>query len=227
MKTKIIITLSLILLSNYLIAQTCEAYIPTKTGVVQTYVSKDKKDKITGYYSQEILSAENKDGKFVYTISQSNFNAKKELLSQDTLEFFCKDNVFYIDMNSYLNKEQMAAYDESQITFSFENIDYPASLKPGTTLKDGYIQADIFAGITITFRTDITNRKIVAVEDITTEAGKFNAVKMTQDVSGKYGFVKMNMSSVSWMKLNVGTIRSETYDKNGNLISTTELISIK
>jgi len=227
MKNKFIITFMLIFVSTYLTAQNCEAYIPTKTGVVQTYVSKDKKDKITGYSSQEIISAENDGGKIVYKIAQSSFDAKKALLSQDTLDFFCENNNFHVDMETYLSKEQLAAYEESEIKITFENIDYPVDLKPGTSLKDGFIQAEINVGMPLIFRTDIVNRKAVANEEVTTEAGTFNTLKITQDVQGKYGFVKVNMSTTSWVIKDIGTVRSETYDKSGKLISSSELISIK
>lgn len=227
MKNKFLITFMLIFISTYLIGQNCEAYIPTKTGVVYTYVSKDKKGKITGYNSQEVLSVESEGEKLVYKISQSSFDTKKALLSRDTLEFFCEDNNFYIDMETYLNKEQLAAYEDAEIKITFENIDYPGDLKPGASLKDGYIQAEVNVGMPLTFRTDIVNRKAVANEDVTTEAGTFKTLKITQDIVGKYGFVKVTMSTASWIKKDIGTVRSETYDKSGKLFSTSELISIE
>jgi hypothetical protein len=82
-------------------------------------------------------------------------------------------------------------------------------------------------GMVLTFRTDITNRKVLAKETITTEAGSFKTVKVSEDISSKLGFVKVNMSSINWASANIGNIRSETYDKNGKLLSVTELESIK
>ncbi len=227
MKHRILITLTAILITTGLFAQNCEAYIPTKVGEKHMYQTKNKKDKVQSYYSQELLSEKNIDGGTEYKIRHISYDEKKEIVNQDTLRFLCKDNMFYIDMGSYLNEEQLGAYDESQIEITYENIGYPADLKPGSTLKDGYVEAKVNVGMILTFRTDITNRKAEAYEDITTEAGSFKTIKITEDISSKFGFVKMKMSSVSWVKLNIGNIRTESYDKKGNLTSVTELISIE
>ncbi len=226
MKNRVLIVLAVLFISTGLFAQNCEAYIPTETGVKHTFKTSNKKGKVQSYHSQELLSKKNEDGGTKFEILHTNYDDKKEVVGQDTLEFICKDNMFFIDMGSYLNEEQMGAYDESQIEVTFDNIGYPANLKPGSTLKDGYVQADINVGMTLTFKTEIKNRKAVAYEDITTDAGTFKTIKVTEDLSSKIGFIKVNLSTISWVKMNVGNIRSETYDKKGNLSSVTELISI-
>lgn len=122
----------------------------------------------------------------------------------------------------------MAAYEDADITIDFDNLSYPANMKVGTVLKDGYIKADIAMEIiNLTFKTDIKNRKVVSSENITTEAGSFKTLKVTEEIATKIGFVTMNMKSVSWVKTNIGNVKTESYDKNNNLISTTELISIQ
>ena len=206
-------------------AQDCDAYIPTKVGSTHMYVTKNKKDKVQSYHSQELLSKTNTEGGVEFQVLHVNYDDKKEILSQDTLEFFCKGNMFYIDMTSYLNEEQLSAYEDSEIEISFENIGYPSDLKTGTVLEDGYVQAVVNMGMPMTFKTDITDRKVVGKETITTEAGSFETFKVSETIISKLGFVNVKMSSISWIKLNVGNVRSESYDKKGNLISYTELIS--
>jgi hypothetical protein len=227
MKRLILLPLIIIISVITIHAQTCEAYIPTKKGINYTYKTTNGKGKIQSYYSQELINSYSEDGGTKFEISQKNYNEKKELIGEDTLEFYCKDNMFYIDMSSYLSKEQMGAYEGAEIEISFDNIGYPQNIEVGTQLKDGYVQAEINMGMVLTFRTDITNRKVLAKETITTEAGSFKTVKVSEDISSKLGFVKVNMSSINWASANIGNIRSETYDKNGKLLSVTELESIK
>ncbi len=163
-----------------------------------------------------------------YEVLRANYDKKKELTSQDTLAFFCKDNAFFIDMSSYLNQEQMTAYEDADIKIDFDNISYPANMKVGSVLKDGYVKADLTMGmIMMTFRTDIKNRKVVSSEQIITEAGSFQTLKVTEDLAVKVGFMTINMKSVSWVKTNIGNVKTESYDKNDNLISVTELVSIQ
>lgn len=153
------------------------------------FQTSNKKGKVQSYYSQELLSKKNHNGGTAFEIIQTSYDTgkKREVISKDTLEFFCKDNAFYIDMNSFLNKEQMKSYDESQITMTFKNISYPFNLKPGMTLDDGFVEAEINAGIPIFFRTDVTNRKAEAYETVTTPAGTFNTIKISENITAKIG----------------------------------------
>ncbi len=228
MKLKITITFIVIFIVSGLFSQNCEAYIPTKVGEKLTYKTSNKKGKVQSYYSQELLSKKTEDGALKYEVLRANYDKKKELTSQDTLAFFCKDNAFFIDMSSYLNQEQMATYEDADIKIDFDNISYPANMKVGSVLKDGYVKADLTMGmIMMTFRTDIKNTKVVSLEQIIKEAGSFQTQKVTEDLAVKVGFMTISMKSISWVKTNVGNIKTESYDKNDNLISVTELVSIQ
>lgn len=227
MKKSIIISFLTLFLANIALAQDCEAYIPIETGKKYMFVSKNKKGKIQSYHSQELLRSYDKDGGVNFEILHINYDKKKEVIQEDTLVFMCKDNQFIIDMSRYLNEQQLSAYDESDITITFENLSYPSGLKPGTELKDGYVQAEINAGVPMTFKTEIKNRKVEAFEEIITEAGSFKTLRVSEDMISQMSFMNITMSSRSWIKMNVGTIKTESYDKNGNLLSVTELISIE
>jgi hypothetical protein len=80
--------------------------------------------------------------------------------------------------------------------------------------------------MTMAFTTDITNRKVLAIEEITGAAGTFECFKISQDIESKVGFVKVFMSSVFWYAEKIGLIRSEAYNKKGKLQSVTELVNI-
>ncbi len=225
MKRIIIITFISIFIASSLFSQNCETYIPTKVGEKLTYKTSNRKGKLESYYSDELLSVNDEDGATKYAIIRKNFDKKKVLKNQDTIYFYCKGNSFYIDMSSYIGSEEFAKYDDSMIQLDVENIGYPAHMKPGMTLEDGYINADITAGyIPIVFRTDVINRKVVSSEKITTEAGTFQTLKITEDLKMQVAFVKVNMSAITWVKKGVGNIKTETYDKNGKLLSSSELV---
>ncbi len=225
MKRKITITFISIFIVSSLFSQNCETYIPTKIGEKLTYKTSNKKGKVQSYYSQQLLSTKNEDGALKYEVLRTNYDKKKVLTNQDTVYFYCKENSFYIDMSSYLGNEEMAKYDESMIQFDVENIGYPTNMKPGMTLEDGYINANISSGfVPIVFRTDVINRKVVSSEQITTEAGTFKTLKITEDLKMQIAFVKVNMSAITWVKKGIGNIKSETYDKNGKLLNSSELV---
>jgi hypothetical protein len=227
MKKTIITFIALLLTSSIIYAQNCDAYIPTEKGKVLMYKTTNKKGKVQSYHSQELIAKTNKNGGVEFQIHHINFDEKKTKVNEDTMIFICKNNVFYIDMSSYLNEEQLKSFDESQIEITFDNIGYPTNLKPGVEMEDGYVEAKINAGMPLTFRTDIQDRRVEANEKITTEAGTFETLKVSEKVFSKVSFATIKMSSVSWISKNIGTVRSEVYDKKGGLMSVSELIEIK
>ncbi len=227
MKQKILFVLIAVFSAGFLSAQDCEAYIPTKMNQKLTYKTLDKKGKVQSYYSDQLISKTDVDGVVNYSIHNISMDDKKKTVSEDTMTFYCKDNTFYMDMSTYMNKESMGEIDPSQIEMTFSEMGYPSSLNVGTVLNDGYVEAKFNSGIPLVFRTNITDRKVLAVEDVTTEAGTFKAVKISQNISANMGFMTIKMNSVSWIKLNIGNIKTETYDSKGNLLSTTELVSIE
>jgi len=227
MKSKILIAFIFLMSSTIAFAQDCEAYIPTKMNQKLTYKNLDKKGKILSFNSQELISKNNIDGGVEFAVHSVRYDDKKKKTDEDTVKFYCKDNTFYVDMNAYLNKEQLKSYDETQIEINFSEMGYPKNLTVGTTLEDGFVEAVINAGITLTFRTDITDRKVLALEDVTTEAGTFKAFKISQNIVSNLGFMSIKMTGISWIKLNVGDIKSEVYDSKGNLVSSNVLISIE
>jgi hypothetical protein len=226
MKQKLLFAIVAIFAVSTLYAQDCEAYIPTKMNQKLTYKTLDKKGKIQSYYSNQLIWKNNIESGVEFGVHVINMDDKKKMVSEDTVKFYCKDNIFYMDMSGFLNKEAMGGGD-AQIEMTFSEISYPKNLKVGMELPDAWIEAKFTAGIPMVFRTDITDIKVVAIEDITTEAGTYNAIKISQNISSKMGFMTVKMSSVSWTKLNIGNIKSESYDSKGTLVSTSELISIE
>jgi hypothetical protein len=61
---------------------------------------------------------------------------------------------------------------------------------------------------------------------MTTPAGTFSCYKMSSTIETKTMFT-MVAKSTDWVAKKVGTVRSETYDKTGKLISYMVLTSMK
>lgn len=144
---------------------------------------------------------------------------------QDTIGFRCKGNEFYIDMEKYLNQKQLEGFKNMEIKLTTDDLMYPSKLSPGMNLKDGSISIEVGNGI-MNMTTNIVNRKVEAREEITTPAGNFDCYKVSENVQSKVGFIKVNMSNVTWIIQDIGTIRSESYNKRGKLDTVTELVKI-
>ncbi|MEA2042487.1 MAG: hypothetical protein U9N85_08035 [Bacteroidota bacterium] len=206
-------------------AQDCTAYIINNGNKVAEYVNKNKKGKTESYHSQKLLDKTVKDGQTRYKIEQIYKDKKGKEENRDTLNFYCENGVFNVDMSQYLNQEQYENYEETQISFDFENISYPKNMGVGTTLDDGSVTVSINTGMmTLDFVTTIENREVLAKEKVTTDAGTFSCLKISQDIKSKAGFVTITLKTISWITEGVGVVKSETYNSKDKLMGSSELI---
>lgn len=229
MKKTINLFIALLLLSTSAFSQDCTIYIPGNVGTELHYEMKNGKGKITGIYTQKMISVKESGGETTFELLQTHMDPKdpKKIIIQDTISFRCKDNVFYIDMDKYLNQKQMEGFKDMEVKVTTDDLIYPPNLSPGMTLNDGSISLEIGSGVmNMNMTTNIVNRKVEAHENITTPAGTFKCYKIAEDVQSKMGFVKVNLHNVAWIVKDIGTIRSESYNKKGKLSSTSELIKI-
>jgi hypothetical protein len=79
----------------------------------------------------------------------------------------------------------------------------------------------------MTMNFKITDRKVEAIEDITTDAGTFSCYKMSQNTTMNMGFINKTFKSIDWIAENVGSVRSESYNESGKLQSYRVLKSIE
>lgn len=227
---KLVATLILmVLINSSIIAQDCTLYIPSDVGTELFYQTTNDKGKIEGTYTQKMISVQKIDGQTVFELLQTFMDPKspESILIQDTIRFRCKGNVFYIDMEKYLDQKQMDAFKGMEVKITTEDLIYPSKLSPGLILNDGFIKMEVQTGMmNMTMLTNIVNRKVEAREEVTTSAGNFTCYKISEDIQSKMGFVNMQRHNVSWIVEDIGTIRSESYNKKGKLDGITELIKI-
>jgi hypothetical protein len=73
----------------------------------------------------------------------------------------------------------------------------------------------------------VTNRKVEAIEDIIVKAGTFKGYKLSCEVNSTVMGMKVNTKNTDWYAKGVGIVKTESFDKKGNLQSRTELIEIQ
>jgi hypothetical protein len=133
-----------------------------------------------------------------------------------------------MDMSKYLDPASMGAYSSMDVEVSADNLALPLGGAAGTELGNGKVTAVVRnSGIKIaTITIDISDRKIAARERLETPAGAFDCLKITYNILSQIGFVKVNSSATEWYSPEYGTIRSETYNKKGKLVSYMVLKSV-
>ena len=227
MKKYLSLFVLIIFFSLNALSQDCTIFIPGDVGTELHYEIKNAKGKLQASFSQKIISIKENAGETVFEMLQTHKDPKdsENIIMQDTIGFRCKGNEFYIDMEKYLNQKQMEGFKNMEIKLTSDDLMYPSKLSPGMDLKDGSITLEVGGGL-MNMTTSIINRKVEAREKITTPAGSFECYKISEDVKSKVGFIKVNMSNVTWIIQDIGTMRSESYNKRGKLDTVTELIKI-
>jgi len=228
MKRNLLFLLTFILLFPYLSktnAQDCKAFLPAKEGSSLTYENYNAKDKPTGKMVQKLVLVSERNDTVIYTIDQKMYDKTDELVYEGQLNFKCFENNFYFDMNSYLDRQQFAMYENMEVKVTMDDIFFPETLEAGMSLDDGFINIEINAQMMkMNFNTRIYNRKVEAKEDLTTPAGTFETYKLSADIETKTPMMKIILHTVEWYSPNIGMIKSESYDKKGKLDSYSLLV---
>lgn len=225
--TKSIITfLAIIIFPAFLIAQ-CTAYLPQQ-GTKLTYANYDKKGKQTSTTTTEVTSVETKADAVYYRVHQLVSTGKKKNDYESDLLFKCKDNTFYIDMQSILNPEQMAAYEDGTITVTSNNMTIPGDLKPGMELPDGELSMVVHMDpMTVTISARAFYRKVEAKEEVTVPAGTFTAYKIKGYMETKFAFMRFAYKLIEWYVPGLGVVKSESFDNKDRKLGSTELVNIE
>jgi len=226
MKKSIFILLAAFLITgnSILFSQECVFYSPVEKGAVLTYSNFDKKDKLTGTTTQTVIDNYNEEGAQVIKLRNEYQGVDMDSAFVRELKMKCKDGKYYMDMESYIGESTLTPYSNMETTIEVDNMTIPAKLKAGEMLDNG--------GVTVTISNNgmkimkisviVSNRKVEAQENITTQAGTFECYKISYDISTKM-LITIKASNVEWYAKNVGVVRSESYNKKGKLTGYTLL----
>jgi hypothetical protein len=155
-------------------AADCQPYYPIKEGTVLTLTSFNDKNKETGSVVQTLKSVKSIPGGIEIQASSESFNDKGKSLATSDFLAKCVDGVFYLDMKNFVSGEQMAGFQNMEMKVESESIDIPSNPTVGQELKNGFVNITATSpGSTLNLmklRVDISNRKVEAIESITTPA---------------------------------------------------------
>lgn len=209
-------------------SQDCVFYCPVKEGTKMETQHFNAKDKIQSTDKQTILSKQVNGNNVSITIKTESYDDKNVLKYNKNLTYECKNGVFTFDMQNFLDPQTMSAYKDMQVNMTATNLEMPATLTAGLALANGSVQMTVAnQGMTLMNMTvNILNRKVAAIEKITTPAGTFDCYKITYDVETKMMF-KIQTKGIDWVAKEVGVVRSEAYDSNGKMTGYSVLSSLK
>lgn len=206
----------------------CRSYVPTSKGDVWEVTNYSPKDKVTGKTKNELVSVVETDSSSIFTIKATSYDDKGEEVYVNTFTAECTDGVFKFDMEMTLNGTTMQAYKDMEVEVDGTEFEIPPTDTSYTgTLADGELNLKVSTnGMAImNMKVLVYDRKVDGIEQVTTTAGTFNCVKLSQKVRMKM-VMNIEASSKEWYCEGVGMIRSESYNKKGKLTGYTVLTSL-
>jgi len=225
---KIILITSIILCAIVLNAQ--EIFFPTKEGTVLIYKSFDKKNKVSGVMHYTITKVNVSGSNIDITYLCESIDNKEKLVFKEEITVHQKGNVLYVDMGNFLNKAafQQEGKIPAEVEVKGNNMELPLNPSPGQILPDASVEMALKMGfVNMKMSANVTNRKVEAVEEISVLGGSFKCYKFSGDVNSVVMGLKVQAKSIEWYAKSVGIVKSESYDKKGDLTGRTELVEIK
>jgi len=223
MRTLLFTVLALFLCLNA--SAQCNPYYDIKKGMEWEMTSYNAKDKLEGRNVTTVKKFETTSNGWDAIMSIKAYDKKDELvLEQDDVEMTCADGVIDLNMERFIPKESLEAFKDMNMQMEVDNAEIPENLEVGMELDDGSVT--ITGNIPMTMKTTITDRKVVAREEIETPAGKFDCFKITYNIEMKMG-MKRTMKGVEWIAKNVGVVRSESYNGRDKLMGYSLLTKVK
>ncbi|WPP48228.1 TapB family protein [Catalinimonas niigatensis] len=217
-------------------AQCSNTFYRLKEGAEFEMTTYDKKDRPQGRTTYVISDVRENSGVFEATFESKIYDKKDKLVTEGEFAIICEGDKVKIDMQRMLNSmEQLSAYENMEVEAQGDFLEIPSKLEVGQTLSDAHTTMTVKMGESSATMSkidiDINNRKVESKEDITTPAGTFACYKISYntDMNMKVmGFGnKSSYGNAEWVAENIGTIRTESYDKKGNLNSYTLLTAYR
>jgi hypothetical protein len=188
-------------------------------GVTLVYSSYDGKEKLQGTQTntvKEVTQNGNILTVIMHTISK---DSKDKVTSEGDFSFTCENGLIKMDMKSFMDQNMSESMKDMEITIDQTDLIYPAKFEEGETLPDGEMTMTISSSGMQLMKTvtKIMERKVEKFESITTPAGSFDCVRTSQVMLTEMMGRTTKMKSIGWISLNVGAVRTETYNEDGSL----------
>lgn len=211
-----------------LIGANCNDFSWFKKGAVLEYEVLDNKGKLEGETRMEVLSLRSEGSAMISQVSASmNMPHSGSIAYQ--MNYVCDGDKLYMDIGAMMkamvdnnpeirqqNQELQEALSNMEINFENGFASFPKHMYPGMKLDDLYFSFKTKSGSSeMVFQTQVTERQVVAKENVTTKAGTFECLKIrsvshtTLNVMG----VKRAMPASTeylWVAPEVGMVRQET-----------------
>ena len=223
------ITLFILLTINLGYAQNeCKPFLPVDKGTTWEITNYTAKGKVAGRVTYELTDKVENGNDITFTVKTITYDKKGKEIFTNTFEAKCINGKFDFDMAFKMDGGALKAYEDMDVQVDASKFEIPdLDSSPGTQLEDGSLVVNIDTGSIGLFKMTIlvTDRIVEARKSLTTPAGTFDCIVLSQKVSTKM-MIKIQGASKEWYAKNIGMVRTESYNKRGKLIGYSELTKL-
>jgi hypothetical protein len=214
-------------------AQDCKNYYYLANNAEIQMTVYDRKGNESGKQTWKILDVKPQGSGYSSTIESVFTDSKGNEITKATGNYKCEKGVLMADMRMAMPQQQMDANKNTEVKAAQVYIEYPANMSTGQVLQDANFEMEMYNDgnktNTTTFKE--TNRKVEGKETVTSPAGSWEAYKITYDGQLKINMagigIPMNFKVTEWFVPGFGLVKSESMNKNGKLMGSTLITSIK
>ncbi len=217
---KLLITIA-ILLPNLLFAQhNCSKYYASQPGIKLIHKHLDKRDRLT-MRSEYIVTAANAIG---VDVDFNLWDRDGEIITTGTFTMGCENKTTYLAPET-ITTNLLRQYPQVEYEVVVNDaVGIPNSLSMGQELPQGSVSIEIDTQfITIGWESTVSDRRVVAIEDVTTPAGTFSCYVIDQANILRGRIATKTYNQTVWIAEGIGIVKEETRKQNGRLVSTTIL----
>ena len=224
MKLKIYLTIVLVLTFIGAKSQNnCSTYYPFKKGVEVEITNYDKKGKNSGVVSHLVKDVKGDVAVFVTNMKDEKGNH----ISEIEYNVECINDGISVDFKSLISGDILKQYKDMEINMTGTNLSIPNKLSTGQKLPNAKVNMEIIISpIKMKSSIDIIDRMVEGKETITTPAGTFDCIVITNKTEMKMG-IKTSMTSKQWLSAGIGMVKTENFNKKGKLIGYSVLTNLK
>lgn len=222
--SKSIFALLLALLPGIAPAQDCATMFEQfREGTLIEYTNY-RKGEIESVQTQRVLQVETSGDTLVTLFDVVIILEKDKQPIQFTTPLKCHAGIIYTDVRSALPSQEAYQMPDMQLEVSGDGMTFPLNMKPGQILPDNTFEVSLRMGGMQVMKTRYTvkNRIVIAEESITTAAGTYPCFKIIHDFEFNLMGKRTNRIE-TWYNPTVGTVKSITLDKRGQVESNMEL----
>ena len=222
---RLLLSILLFTASQEVLAQECNAYLPEDIGTTWVITNYNKRDKEQGSVAYELLDKQESETGIVFVVKNDAYDKKGKEIFSNTFEARCAGGEFDLGLSMKLDGSALQQYQNMDMSIDASDYIIPSmDTPPGTSLPDASMSVSVAGGgpINLNMTISIDNRVVEAIEEIETPAGVFTALVMTQDI-GTHMIINVQSTTKEWYVQGLGMVRSETYNKRGNLTGYSEL----